>query len=233
MRLRNNYADINEKKKDPRSVPLLSATMIAVPGNPKHPVCSAKYLALLPKPKLGLTGRQMLEYKLNEHHVFPSEVQKWLPRIFEAMGLKYTAPKTTQRNMQFGPYYDTVEVPVEGQYTLYENGKEIKKGGAAILTESLHPLDAYHNMWWSRHLPTMTVRKGEGPDILLIANSMVIPLLPLMAAVCRRLVYVDNRHRLNLDWIRPAEFERAIIFDPKDNGQEHTAREAISILAMR
>ena len=228
-----NYADINEKKKDARTVPLLSATMIAVPGNPKHPVCNAKYLALLPKPKLGLTGRQMLEYKLNEHHVFPSEVQKWLPRIFEAMGLKYDAPKTSPRHLQFGPYYDTVEVPVEGRYALYEDGKKVKEGGAEILTQSLHPLDAYHDMWWSRHLPTMTVRDGEGPDVLLIANSMVIPLLPLMAAVCRRLVYVDNRHRRNIDWIRPEEYERAIIFDPKDNGQEHTALEAIRILAMR
>jgi hypothetical protein len=149
------------------------------------------------------------------------------------MGLKYDAPKTSPRNMQFGPYYDTVEVPVEGRYALYEDGKKVKEGGAEILTQSLHPLDAYHDMWWSRHLPTMTVRDGEGPDILLIANSMVIPLLPLMTAVCRRLVYVDNRHRRNIDWIRPEEYERAIIFDPKDNGQEHTALEAIRILAMR
>jgi hypothetical protein len=149
------------------------------------------------------------------------------------MGLKYVAPKTETRQIQFGPYTETVEVPVEGKYTLYEDGVKVKTGGAKILTESLHPLDAYHDMWWSRHLPTLTVRDGDGPDILLIANSMVIPLLPLMAAVCRRLVYIDNRHRRNIDWVRPAEYERAIIFDPADNGQEHTAIEAIRVLAAR
>lgn len=228
-----HYEGVNEKKKDPRTVPLLSAVTISVPGHRGHRGCLSEYLSLLPKPVLSLSGSQMRGYKYNDHHVLPSQVQGWLLAIMQAMGLKYEAPKLVCKKMQFGPYSDFVAVPTEGHYTLHRDGMQIAEGGAEVLSKAMHPIDAYHDMWWAGQEPSLTIRDGEGPDVLLVANSMVIPLLPLLAAVCHRLVYIDNRNHRNLDWVHPEEFARAVIFDPNDNAQEHTAIEAVRVLAMR
>lgn len=227
-----NYANVDEKKKDSRAVSQLPAVFITTPGNKAHPKCKPEYLSLLPAPTLNLQGWQTRGYHLNEHHVIPSQVQKWLPAIMKAIGAPYTEPSAEAKKMKFGPYEDSVMMPTTGHYTLYMDGKKMGEGGPEILSKPLIPQDAYHDLWWAKWEATVTVRDGEGPDVLLIANSMVLPLLPLLASVCHRLAYVDNRLQRNLDWINPKDYpHRAIIFDPNDNGQEHTALEAIALLA--
>lgn len=226
------FHPIGEGTKAPREVALLPATVISVPGNRTPSGCRPEYRAPLGEPALCLSGRQMVGYPCNGHHVLPSGVQGWLPHILKALGVPEGLPQFHMKKMQFGKYSDTVALPSAGEYSLYMDGKPVASGGAGVLTTPRPPMDAYHDLWWSAHMPSLTVRKGAGPDLLLIANSMVIPLLPLLAQICRKLAYIDNRGHRNLDWLRPAEYPyRCIIFDPKDSRQEHTAAEAISVLA--
>lgn len=228
-----NHHPINEAKKDNRKVALLPAVVMATPGNATEPPCNPEYLKLLPSPTVRLSGWKMRGYYRNEHHILPSQVQGWLPEIMKALGISYTEPKTITKKMKFGPHPDQIKVPAGGHYTLYLNGKHVREGGPEVLSKPLVPHDAYHDLWWAKWEPTMTVRDGDGPDILLIGNSMIIPLLPLLAAVCHRLVYIDNRGHRNLDWLRPEEYpHRAVLFDPACKGQEHTALEGICVLSM-
>lgn len=226
------YHHIGERAKAPRDIPLLPATVISVPGNHTPSGCRPEYLAPLGKPALALSGRQMAGYPCNGHHVLPSDAQGWLPAILKALGIPVDLPQWRAEKMQFGKYSDTVALPADGEYSLYLDGKQVLSGGADILTAPMQPMDEYHDLWWSAHMPSLTVRKGAGPDLLLIGNSMAIPLLPLLARICRKLAYIANRGHRNLDWLHPAEYPyRCVIFDPKDSRQEHTAAEAIHVLA--
>ena len=228
-----NHAPVSEAKKASRCVSLLPVVVVATPPNHASVPCHPEYLSLLPRPAATLSGSRMPKYHLNEHHILPSQVQAWLPAIMKALGIKYTEPETVTKQVKFGPYADQIKVPTSGHYALYMDGELAREGGPEVLSDPITPRDAYHDLWWAKWEPTLTVRDGEGPDVLLIANSMVIPLLPLLAAVCHRLVYIDNRSHRNLDWLHPEEYQyRAIVFDPSSIGHEHTALEGICVLAM-
>lgn len=150
-------------------------------------------------------------YYLNEHHITTKYIwEHYIDVIFNFMEIPFN-----RSDFQLVPYYDesghydlSYHDPVNKSNTnftyhdinMYEtNGTfdilrlvELERSGIYK-----NPITRYHNLFYGYHSCARIYNHNPHTDLkmLVVCDSMMIPVIPILAYYCKELTVVDNRER--------------------------------------
>lgn len=132
----------------------------------------------------------------NHHHWIPYDAcNKFLLKIDAIEGIK-TDFKHTIKHIDWNMNGRKVKyfIPIVGEYTITDyNGHSIT-GGPNILYNLKTPMSRYHLYSASHFISTIDrLDYSDGPKVLIIGDSMAIPMVMILATACSKLTYLDNR----------------------------------------
>lgn len=164
---------------------------------------------------------------LNYHHWTITSAWKYYKKILANENLNMDNTEAKIVNM-FGKDEITY-VPTIGRYRVYELVlKELREGGPEILYNlnkpnkfnDFKPIDDYHDMMIMRtaYIENLTHEKAE--SLLLIADSMSVGLVPVLAQQFSKILLVDVRNAVNLSRFNFSSFDRCIAIQVND--EEHS-----------
>lgn len=137
----------------------------------------------------------------NQHHWTPFDAcHKFLLRIDEIEGIK-TDYKHTIKSINWDMCGKTVKyfIPIAGNYKITNYDGNTISGDSRILYNTKNPITRYHLYYGSHTITTIErLDYSEGPKVLIIGDSMAIPMVMILATACSKLTYIDNREHRDL-----------------------------------
>jgi len=147
----------------------------------------------------------------NQHHWLPYDAcHKFLLKIDEIEGIHTDYKHTTKLiDRHVNGRYIKYFVPIYGKYTItYYNGN-IQKGDSSILYNIRNPISNYHLYPGSHDITTIRrLDYPEGPKVLMIGDSMAIPMVMILATACSKLTYIDNRKHYDLSMFNIHDYDK-------------------------
>ena len=165
-------------------------------------------------PRLDLYGSSdayYTGYRLNEHHIKTSYIwDQYIEQIFDFIQIPFDKSR-----FQLCQYYDesglydlSYHDPVDKcntAFTYFDINMYKTSGTFDILrlinleqtTGYKNPISKYHNLFYGYHSNARIFNHHPLTDInmLVVCDSMMIPIVPLLAYYCKELTVVDNRNK--------------------------------------
>lgn len=147
----------------------------------------------------------------NHHHWTPFDAcNKFLLKIDYIEGIK-TDYKHTTKMIDWQMSGKTLKyfIPTKGEYKITDYNGKVVRGNASILYNTKNPMSRYH-LYSGSHFITTIERLDytEGPKVLLIADSMAIPMVMILATACSKLTYIDNREHHDLSRFNIHDYDK-------------------------
>ena len=182
------------------------------PCVPRKPL-SQEQLDAQFNPRLDLAGdldAYYTGYFPNEHHIKTTYIwEHYMDPIFSFLEIPFD-----KTQFELHPYYDesgkydlSFHDPIDKSntsFTYFDINMYRTAGTFDILrlvelekTGFRNPLSRYHNLFYGYHSNARIYNNNPTTDIkmLVVCDSMMIPIIPVLAYYCKELTVVDNRER--------------------------------------
>ncbi len=147
----------------------------------------------------------------NHHHWTPFDAcNKFLLKIDYIEGIKTDYKHTTKLiDWEMSGKKIKYFVPKSGRYKITDYNGHAICGDSRILYNTKTPMSRYHLYSGSHFITTIDrLDYPEGPKVLVIGDSMAIPMIMLLATACSKLTYIDNREHHDLSMFNIHDYDK-------------------------
>lgn len=139
--------------------------------------------------------------KNGSHHWLPSCAFEYAKLILKDLGKKYD-----EKNHKEIILYDKDKaisyfVPITGRYKIYDRKKELKQEGNADILYTIQNKwgDQYHIYQYTHTISTVVNDDIKTGNLLLIGDSMAIPIVLTLCPYFHKITYIDSRDSEDYD----------------------------------
>ena len=147
------------------------------------------------------------DWRLNEHHIKPyGHFCVTIPKIAELLGLHYN-PANYHFVEKYSGKYDIsmphpnndVKVDIIPHNDIPEQVViENADWSEVLVSWKQPPISDYHGLYKYAHMSSTIINRSydwkEDKTILILGDSHMIPVVPILIPCCRQITYIDNRN---------------------------------------
>lgn len=145
-----------------------------------------------------------------KHHWLPSEAVRFGKRIAMDLGLDFDINKCKCLNLNADGKMIKYYVPDDGEFEYHQYNGIVTTGDSSILygNPNRATKTEYHYLNDTHCISTIVNKSINGPSLLVIGDSMAVPIVLAFASVCSKITYIDNRHQYDISMYNLHDYDK-------------------------